>query len=295
MLLAPYVGRFAPSPTGALHAGSLVTALGSFLDARAHDGRWLLRIEDVDEARSVAGAEAAIIEVLGQLGMHSDGPILRQSERKQRYAEACARLGTYVYPCACSRSEIALSSTLRAADGAPLYAGTCRQGLPPGKSGRSLRLRVPDAPHDLITFNDRHLGPCQQALASEVGDFVLRRVEGYWAYQLAVVVDDAEQGVSDVVRGMDLLDSSARQLYLQDLLGYARPRYLHLPLVVNAGGEKLSKQTGAAPILPGADEASRLALLQQAAGFLQLDTVGADSLAAFWRRALQSWRARWVD
>lgn len=289
-----YVGRFAPSPTGALHAGSLVTALASFLDARAHGGRWLLRIEDVDEARSVPGADAAIIAVLAQLGMESDGEIWWQSRRKAAYATAASQLGPQLYPCACSRSEILQHSTQRAADGAPLYPGTCRTGLPAGRAGRSLRLRVPDAPHDVLQFIDRWQGPQQQALATAVGDFVLKRVEGFWAYQLAVVVDDAEQGVTDVVRGLDLLDSSARQMYLQQLLGYATPRYMHLPLVLNSAGEKLSKQTGAAPLMPGADQASRLQLLQDAAQFLELSLPPAATLAQFWQSAQAAWAARWL-
>lgn len=286
----PYVGRFAPSPSGPLHAGSLVAALASYLDARVHAGRWLLRIEDIDETRTVPGAADDIIATLAALDMHSDGPVLVQSQRKQRYQLACQRLGALAYPCGCSRKEIADSRVGTASDGAALYPGTCRHGLAPGKQARTLRLRVPDAGEagELVRFEDRWLGPQQQHLASEVGDFVLQRADGFWAYQLAVVVDDAEQGVTDIVRGADLLDSTARQIYLQGLLGYATPRYLHLPLVMNAVGEKFSKQNGAQAL----DLSQPLQQLQQAAQFLGLDTAPAQDRAGFWSRALSGWAAR---
>jgi glutamyl-Q tRNA(Asp) synthetase len=285
-----YVGRFAPSPTGPLHAGSLVAALASYLDARAHDGIWLIRIEDIDEGRSVPGAAEEILDLLQRLGMTSDREVVWQSRRKHLYAAAYDRLAGHVYPCGCNRREIADSRLGVAPDGAAIYPGTCRHGLAPGRSPRSLRLRVPDAGDDVITFHDRMAGTVTQRLASESGDFVLKRADGYWAYQLAVVVDDAEQGVTDVVRGADLLDSTPRQIFLQRLLKVPTPRYLHVPVVRNANGEKLSKQTGALAVRPG-DEGSAVAALRESAGFLGLDVGGAASLDEFWRAAVPAWAA----
>lgn len=288
-MASDYVGRFAPSPSGPLHAGSLVAALASFLDARVHGGRWLLRIEDIDETRTVPGAADDIIATLAALDMHTDGPVLVQSRRKERYQLARDRLGALAYPCGCSRKEIADSRVGTASDGAAIYPGTCRAGLAPGKAARTLRLRVPDAgsPGELVRFDDRWLGPQSQHLAAEVGDFVLQRADGFWAYQLAVVVDDAEQGVTDVVRGADLLDSTARQIYLQRQLGYPTPRYLHLPLLMNEGGEKFSKQNGAQAL----DLSQPLAELQRAAGFLGLAAQAVHDRAAFWALALAAWDA----
>jgi glutamyl-Q tRNA(Asp) synthetase len=285
-----YVGRFAPSPTGPLHAGSLVAALASYLDARAHQGTWLIRIEDIDEGRSVPGAAEEILDLLRRLGMESDREVVWQSRRKHLYQAAYDRLAGHVYPCGCNRREIADSRLGFAPDGAALYPGTCRHGLAPGRSPRSLRLRVPEAGADVITFQDRLAGVVSQHLAGESGDFVLKRADGYWAYQLAVVVDDAEQGVTDVVRGADLLDSTPRQIFLQRLLNVPTPRYLHVPVVRNADGDKLSKQTGALAVRPG-DEGAAVAALRQAAGFLGLDVGNVESLAAFWRIAVPAWAA----
>jgi glutamyl-Q tRNA(Asp) synthetase len=285
-----YIGRFAPSPTGPLHAGSLVAALASYLDARAHHGEWLVRIEDIDEGRSVAGADTAILALLDALGMHSDRAVVWQSRRKDLYEAAAARLGAHAYPCGCNRREILDSRLGVAPDGAAIYPGTCRHGLAPGRSMRSLRLRVPDAPDDAITFIDRFAGPMTQRLALEAGDFVLKRADGYWAYQLAVVVDDAEQGVTDIVRGADLIDSTARQIHLQRLLNVPTPRYLHVPVVRNANGEKLSKQTGALAVLPG-DEAAAIDALTEAARFLGLPLARPATLAGFWERAVPAWSA----
>jgi glutamyl-Q tRNA(Asp) synthetase len=286
----PYIGRFAPSPTGPLHAGSLVAAVASYLDARAHHGQWLVRIEDIDEGRSVAGADMAILALLDSLGMHADGDVVWQSRRKALYAAAAEKLGAHAYACGCNRREILDSRLGVAPDGAAIYPGTCRHGLAPGRSMRSLRLRVPDAGEDSITFVDRFAGPITQHLASESGDFVLKRADGYWAYQLAVVVDDAEQGVTDIVRGADLIDSTARQIHLQRLLGVPTPRYLHVPVVRNAAGEKLSKQTGALAVLPG-DEVAAIAALVDAARFLGLPVARPASLAAFWQAAIPAWSA----
>lgn len=287
---ARYIGRFAPSPSGPLHAGSLVAAMASYLDAKAHGGRWLLRMEDIDEARSAAGAAADIVHTLAALGMQWDGPIRVQSESLPDYQAACARLDGLVYPCGCTRREIADSGTGIAADGAAIYPGTCRTGLAPGKIARALRVRVPDAgtASEFIQFEDRWLGPQSQYLAREAGDFVLKRADGYWAYQLAVVVDDALQGVTHVVRGADLLESTARQIYLQRLLGYPVPSYLHVPLVCTAEGEKLSKQHGAQAL----DLQQPLVELQRAAGFLGLGTIPATDVADFWLQAQQAWLLR---
>jgi glutamyl-Q tRNA(Asp) synthetase len=286
----PYVGRFAPSPTGPLHAGSLVAAVASWLDARAHGGTWLIRIEDIDEGRSVPGAAEDILALLGRLGMTSDREVVWQSRRKDLYQAAYDSLAAHAYPCGCNRREIADSRLGFAPDGAAIYPGTCRYGLAPGRGPRSLRLRVPDAGYDVIGFDDRFAGTVTQRLAAESGDFVLKRADGYWAYQLAVVVDDAGQGITDVVRGADLLDSTPRQIFLQRLLGVPTPRYLHVPVVRNPNGEKLSKQTGALAVQPG-DEAAAVAALRASAGFLGLALPDTGSLAAFWEAAVPSWAA----
>jgi glutamyl-Q tRNA(Asp) synthetase len=283
-----YVGRFAPSPSGSLHAGSLAAAVASYLDARAHGGTWLIRIEDIDEGRTVPGAAEQIIATLAAFGMRSDGDIVWQSQRKALYQQAFDRLDRHAYPCGCNRREIADSRVGTGADGAAIYPGVCREGLQPGRVGRSLRVRVPEPGQDLITFIDRLGGEMRQLLASESGDFVLRRADGYWAYQLAVVVDDALQGVTDVVRGADLLDSTPRQVYLQHLLGLPTPRYLHVPVVRTAAGEKLSKQTGAGSIAPG-DEVAAVEALLAAAHFLGLPMQRAQSIEGFWASAIEDW------
>jgi len=285
-----YIGRFAPSPSGALHAGSLVAAMASYLDARAHQGQWLLRIEDIDEARTVSGAAQDIEAALNTFGMRWNGPVLVQSQRKQHYRNACDRLGAHVYACGCSRKEIADSRLGIAADGAAIYPGTCRNGLAPGKIARALRVRIPDQGQDgeEIGFKDRWMGWQSQHLASEAGDFVLKRADGFWAYQLAVVVDDAEQGVTHIVRGADLLASTERQIYLQRLLGYPTPSYLHVPLVKHTDGEKLSKQNGAQAL----DLSRPLDELHRAAKFLGLEMTTATEVAAFWELATSAWQRR---
>jgi glutamyl-Q tRNA(Asp) synthetase len=284
-----YRGRFAPSPTGPLHAGSLLAALASWLDARAHDGSWLVRIEDIDPPREVAGATADILATLDAFGLASDEPVLRQASRGDAYAQALQQLhdAGATYGCACSRRE---ADAAAQAAGLPLgvYAGTCRAGAP-GRAPRSIRLRVPDAPDDAVTFTDRACGRYTQALAHDVGDFVLQRADGLWAYQLAVVVDDAAQGITDVVRGADLLDNTPRQIWLQRCLGLPTPRYLHLPIVTNARGEKLSKQTGARPL----DRSNVLGELERAWRYLGFARLGADSRDAFLRSAIAPWAERW--
>src|SRR5437868_7311356 len=245
-----YRGRFAPSPTGPLHMGSLVTALASWLDARAHGGQWLVRIEDIDYPRCVRGADVDILDTLAHLGLVPDEPPIWQSRRESHYAAALRRLegAGFIYPCGCSRKEIADSLLhVRERHQTLGYPGTCRHGLK-GKLPRAWRVRVPDGDAALICFDDRWQGRQCQDLATELGDFVLRRADGLWAYQLAVVVDDGHQGITHIVRGADLLDSTPRQIHLQHLLGLPTPSYLHVPVVTNALGEKLSKQSGAQAI-----------------------------------------------
>jgi glutamyl-Q tRNA(Asp) synthetase len=285
-----YRGRFAPSPTGPLHFGSLVAALGSYLDARAHGGEWLVRMEDLDPPRETPGAADQILRTLQSLGLHWDGVVLRQSERGDAYQAALAELERRdaTYPCACTRREIG-DSALAGIDGTLVYPGTCRNGLPAGRTARATRVRVDDA---VIEFDDAVQGRMRQQLAAAVGDFVLRRADGLFAYQLAVVVDDAAQGITDVVRGADLLDSTPRQILLQRLLGAPTPRYLHLPVATNAAGEKLSKQTRAPPIdraRPGAALLAALDFLGQRADARLVGAPPADVLAAAiarWDRAL---------
>ncbi|MDR3482667.1 MAG: tRNA glutamyl-Q(34) synthetase GluQRS [Burkholderiaceae bacterium] len=286
-MTAPYIGRFAPSPTGALHAGSLVAAMASYLDAKAHGGQWLVRIEDIDVARTVTGAAEQIMETLRHLGMQWDGDVVWQSRRHDLYRRAFEQLHDYTYPCGCTRREIADSRLGIAADGAAVYPGTCRNGLAPGRAARAFRLRVPEPgqSEETIRFDDLWMGPQIQHLATEVGDFVLKRADGYWAYQLAVVVDDAAQGVTHVVRGADLLDSTARQIYLQRLLQLPTPAYMHVPVVLNSEGEKLSKQTGAREL----DLDQPLEALVDAADFLGLSLAPPRSLDQFWNDATVAW------
>lgn len=238
-------GRFAPSPTGPLHAGSLVAALGSYLEARRRDGQWLVRIEDVDTLRTVPGAADAILRALECCALFWDGPVLYQSQRIERYRGVLESLEAagLAYPCTCTRRELAHRP--RARDGGSIYPGTCRGGVRHPDRPRAMRLRVTDIP---VGFQDTLQGLYRQHLTSEVGDFVIRRADGLFAYQLAVVVDDADQGITQVVRGSDLLDSTPRQIYLQRLLGLPTPHYTHLPVALDTRGEKLSKQTHAPPL-----------------------------------------------
>ena len=299
-ITAPYVGRFAPSPTGPLHAGSLVAALASWLDARAHGGRWLVRIEDVDLPRCVPGAEAMILSQLAACGLHADEPPLRQSARHVAYETALERLRAagWVYPCSCTRK--AVDEALQGLGAAParhgerVYPGTCRSGLH-GQPVRALRMLTTPTPAQhaatlCIAWTDRWLGAQRQDVSHAVGDFVLKRADGGWAYQLAVVVDDAAQGVTHVVRGADLADNTPRQIHLQRVLGVPTPAYLHTPLVLAADGEKLSKQNGARPLATG----NPLVALRNAASVLGLQAEGAD-VAAWLADAAARWRARWLD
>lgn len=283
-----YRGRFAPSPTGPLHFGSLVAAVGSYLDARQQGGEWLVRMEDIDTPRNVPGAAEQILAALESFGFEWDGPVLWQSTRLDAYTAAldCLQQRGVLYACACSRKEIADSASRAAIDGGLAYPGTCRNGLPPGRAARAWRLRVDERE---ISFVDRVQGRIAQSLERDVGDFVLRRADGLFAYQLAVTVDDNFQGISDIVRGADLLASTPRQIWLQQLLGYAEPRYAHLPVVCNAAGEKLSKQT----LAPALDLASASPQLCAALAFLGQavpEELARTSVPEVWQWAMENWR-----
>jgi len=255
------VARFAPSPTGPLHLGSLVAALGSYLFAKRAGGRWLVRMEDLDTPRVVTGSAEEILNALRRYGLQWDGEVVYQSQRTALYERALTTLRDkgLVYDCACSRAELqrAASAPLGRE---PVYPGTCRNGIAAGRTPRAVRFRAPD---EVIAFDDLLRGSVEENVARETGDFVVRRADGIFAYQLAVVVDDEEQGVTQVVRGGDLLTSTARQIALQRALGYRTPEYAHLPLVVNENGEKLGKRDGALP-LETLDDARVAATLAEA-------------------------------
>jgi glutamyl-Q tRNA(Asp) synthetase len=276
----PYRGRFAPSPTGPLHAGSLVAALASWLDARAQGGQWLVRIEDVDGPRCPPGMDDLILGQLAALELHADEPPAWQSRRGDLYQAALDRLiaSGHAYGCACTRAEIAAAAGPKPKHGELIYPGTCRHGTK-GRPVRAWRFRV----QGRIDWLDRRLGAQTQDLEAEVGDFVLKRADGLWAYQLAVVVDDAAQGITDVVRGEDLADNTPRQIALQRALGLPMPRYLHTPLVLAADGHKLSKQNGAAAL----DLSDPAARLHEAAASLGLHLHTSQPLA----EAIAPWRA----
>lgn len=280
-----YCGRFAPSPTGPLHFGSLVAAVASFADARSQLGNWLVRVEDVDETRTRPGAEQEILATLQAFGMHWDQPPVRQSERKPLYEAAIAQLrrGGLAYRCNCSRRLIATLATM-GAEG-PIYPGTCRRNPPPRDMPAAWRIRVEDR---TIGFTDRVVGETRQNLAREIGDFIVRRIDGYYAYQLAVVVDDQAQGITDIVRGADLLWSTPRQLWLQQQLGYRTPRYAHIPLAYGADGHKLSKRDTAHPI-DAANPVTGLRAAWQHLGQLE-PPAELPSAKAFWEWALPRWR-----
>jgi len=282
-----YRGRFAPSPTGPLHFGSLVAALGSYLDARASGGEWLLRIEDVDQPRTLPGAADNIQRTLAGFGFEWDGEVLVQSRRLDLYRAALVdrQVSGDVYACTCSRREIAASSPPASVDGGLVYPGICRNGLAVGRTPRAWRMRVADC---AITFDDRVQGRVAQNLERAIGDFVLLRADGQFAYQLAVVVDDAAQGVTEIVRGVDLIESTPRQIWLQQRLGLPTPRYAHLPIVTNAAGEKLSKQTRAAAVDPAAGSAPLAAALDFLGHAVPQD-LGRAPLADFWRWAIAAW------
>ncbi len=313
-----YLGRFAPSPTGPLHAGSLVAALASWLDAKAHGGQWLVRIEDVDSTRCLPGTDQVILQQLAACGLTSDQPPVYQSQRALMYQSGLQTLVAreIVYPCACSRRDIELTlqqeGQTKPRHAELIYPGTCRNGLQ-GRSARAWRFKtgvfmesetvtleykgpsamisitdsslndIGPAPR-LLHWHDRRLGPQSQDVAAEVGDFILKRADGLFAYQLAVVVDDGAQGITDVVRGEDLADNTARQILLQRTLQLPTPRYLHTPLVLGADGEKLSKQNGAQAL----DTSHPLTALNRAAEVLGLGECGGEVSGA-----LQTWVAQW--
>jgi len=287
-----YRGRFAPSPTGPLHFGSLIAAVASYLDAKSRGGEWRVRIEDLDPPRVARGAADDILRTLDACGMQWDGAIVYQSTRFDAYHSALHRLRQrgVIYPCACSRREIA-DSALAGIEG-PVYPGTCRSGVAAGKTAHALRV---DTRGVSITFDDAVQGPVRQNLETEVGDFVLYRADQVFAYQLAVVIDDAGQGITDIVRGADLLHSTPRQIYLQQLLGFPTPRYAHVAVAVNAQGEKLSKQTHA----PAIDAAAPLPALIAALHFLgqqpphglsgRSGTRSDAALSSLWHWAIANW------
>jgi glutamyl-Q tRNA(Asp) synthetase len=278
-----YRGRFAPSPTGTLHFGSLIAAVASYCDARAAGGEWLMRIEDVDEPRSSERAATAIVATLEAYGFEWDGEVVRQSGRGELYQAALEQLVAHgeAFACACTRKE--LEAARLGPGGERVYPGTCRSGVAAGRKGRAWRVRVTD---DAIGFRDRLQGWHEQRLEREIGDFIVKRADGMFAYQLAVVVDDAAQGISHVVRGADLLASTPRQIWLQRRLGFATPSYLHHPVAILATGEKLSKQTGAPPL-----PSDPLRPLLQAWEFLGQRELPAPpaSVAEFWRWAHRAW------
>ncbi len=284
-----YRGRFAPSPTGPLHFGSLVTAVGSYLEARSRGGEWLVRIEDIDTPRVVAGAADQILRMLEACGMYWDGEVVYQSRRYDAYQDALHALQGegWLYPCICSRQQIAASAML-GRDGS-IYPGTCRHRLIMAHGSRyALRVRTRN---EVIGYHDALQGHIQLNLEREIGDFILYRVDGIYAYQLAVVVDDAWQGITHVVRGVDLLFSTLRQIYLQQLLNYHTPDYLHLPLVVDAQGRKLSKQTQAEPVTLD----HRLLSLVTALRFLGQDVPDAllqGNIDSFWQWAIANWQRK---
>ncbi len=287
----PYRGRFAPSPTGPLHFGSLIAAVGSYLEARRHGGEWLVRMEDIDPPREVAGADKLILDTLERYGFEWDGEVLYQSRRHEYYLNALDQLSRHslLYRCGCSRKEIAERGE---ALGLPagVYPGTCRTHQVDTHQQHALRLLTESEP---VTFVDALQGPQKQNLEDEVGDFVLRRADGLFAYQLAVVVDDAEQGITEVVRGSDLLDSTPRQILLQRYLGYPTPDYRHLPIAVNREGLKLSKQTFA----PALEMANPLPSLWQALQFLGQqppEVLLEGELDSFWRWSLTHWQSEAV-
>ncbi|MCB1725733.1 MAG: tRNA glutamyl-Q(34) synthetase GluQRS [Gammaproteobacteria bacterium] len=284
-----YRGRFAPSPTGALHFGSLVAAMASFADARSHHGDWLVRIDDVDETRCRHGADAQILRTLQCFGMQWDEPPIRQSERRLRYAEAIDRLvrGGGAFRCSCSRKDVA-EAGIEGVEG-PIYPGTCRRNPPRAGVKAAWRAAVTD--RDIVVL-DRVIGGIEQNLAAQVGDFVVMRIDGFTAYQLAVVVDDHDQRITDVVRGADLLWSTPRQYWLQDALGYAHPRYAHVPLVYAGDGNKLSKRDDAFPVNEHDPVASLLAGWRHLGQAAPADRPR--SASDFWQWAVPRWRIEQV-
>lgn len=286
-----YRGRFAPSPTGPLHFGSLIAAVGSYLQARHNRGKWLVRMEDLDLPRCIKGADSDILNTLECYGMFWDEDVMYQSQRDPEYAIALQRLESLdaCYPCTCSRSEIAAIAQ-QGIEG-PVYPGTCRNGAAEGKTGHSIRARLDNA--TTIHFHDLLQGEIGQNIAQDVGDFVIKRSDGLFAYQLAVVIDDAEQGITEIVRGSDLLSSTPRQIWLQQKLGLQSPAYLHLPIVVNSMGEKLSKQTHAMAI-NNDDPRPSLVMALNFLGQQPPQALADSSLDSIWEWAIKHWSLKKV-
>lgn len=284
------ISRFAPSPTGPLHFGSMLTAVGSWLEARSNGQAWHLRIDDLDPPREMPGAADAILHTLERFSLSWDGPVVYQSRRQEAYAAALESLQQQgeLFPCACSRADLKANGV--SGPYGPVYPGTCRDGLADGKEGRAIRVRVGQT---VIVFIDRIQGRVRQDLRRELGDFVVKRADGLYAYHIAVAVDDAELGVSDVVRGVDLMDSTARQIHLQQLLGLPTPRYAHFPIACNSQGQKLSKQTYAAAV----DRSEPNHVWWQVLDFLAQDppkTLQHAPIAEIQQWALQNWNLQKV-
>jgi glutamyl-Q tRNA(Asp) synthetase len=282
------IGRFAPSPTGPLHFGSLIAAVGSYCLARQVGGRWLLRMEDLDTPRVVPGAADEILFTLDKLGLHWDGEIVWQSRRVEAYRAAVEMLRDkgLVFDCACSRKDILLSAPHPGEEG-PVYPGTCRPGLPAGRKPRALRIIVPERQ---ICFTDGVFGPMQQVLTEAVGDFVLRRADGMYAYQLAVVVDDTASRVNQVVRGADLLLSTPRQIFLHACLGSPVPEYVHLPLLTDKYGEKISKRHGAVSFDPEVNPSALIVRALSLLGQIVPEEIGKSTSAE-----ILEWACRNID
>lgn len=280
-----YRGRFAPSPTGLLHFGSLVSAVASYLDARHHDGLWFVRIEDVDKPREKPGSATSILSTLESFGMQWDGEVLYQSRRQEAYRDAIERLlhEGKAFHCSCSRKRLAEDSS--PGEQGLVYPGTCRYGHDASATQLSVRLLTDN---EAVQFDDRILGQQRQEIEREVGDFVIRRADGFHAYQLAVVVDDAFQQITHIVRGEDLLFSTARQIRLQQALGYPTPLYAHHPLVRDGSGHKLGKSTSAWPV----DTEDPLGTLGRVLAFLNQEPVEADTIDGFWQQAITGWKIK---
>jgi len=284
MTPTPYIGRFAPSPTGPMHLGTLIAAVASYLQAKTNQGQWLIRMEDVDTMRNVKGADKLLLDSLEAFGFEWDGDVIYQTDRSHLYADALEQLNRQqvVYPCTCSRKHL---SSLDDYQTTGIYPGTCRDNLLPFHDEHAIRLKVNNTD---IQFDDIVMGPQRENLATACGDFVIKRRDGLFAYQLAVVVDDASQGVTEIVRGADLLDSTARQIYLQQCLGYTTPAYLHLPLALGSDGKKLSKLTAAKPV----DNQQPVPALFDTLSHLGQkipDTYRQAGLDEIWRWAIDNW------
>lgn len=281
----PYIGRFAPSPTGPAHLGTLMAAVGSYLQAKTRDGHWLVRIEDVDTTRTVEGADISILNTLENFGLNWDGEVIYQSEQTRHYQQALQHLLELdmLFPCHCSRRQLAES-------GSDTYPGNCRERSFPDQEEHAIRVLAEDVD---VSFSDTLLGQTRQNMRRDVGDFIVRRRDGLFAYQLAVVVDDAMQGITEIVRGADLLDSTPRQIYLQRLLGYDTPGYCHLPLLVDENGIKISKSQGATAVRSSHRE-KQLIVLLNLLGQEPPDTLHGSDLDSIWRWAITHWDIRKV-